>query len=214
MPNDNEKLLAAVSGIPESAGGAASVENSASGTPSDSFTGNEENAVSGEVASVVLKRGRHKKGCVCGRCVQSIRPVKTPGANAGVAVSKPVAPLVEQYTDAERAFAKEAIRALTHTADSLAILWFSAKLKKGGADDVTVDYAKSKLLMAEPTRTGIIENGVVVAEKYRLLKLLPEYLLLIHVGTYASALLGLNAELSKYFKANPIPAKAVNPPVA
>lgn len=156
--------------------------------------------------AVFKSTGKHKKYCRCTDCLAAFPERKNEALRSRPSSVELPAPTRQPITDAERIFAREAIKSLTHTADSCAILYFVGKLKQGGADAETIAYAKSKIIMAEPTRDGIVTNGVIVAEKYNLLRMLPEWCLGLHLANYASGLMALASELNQFLKKKPIPA--------
>ena len=125
-------------------------------------------------------RGRHPKGCACGNCVQSNPALRSP------ARAKPGAESVPLVTDIDRQLARDAIKALTLTLDSLSLLAVNIALTKKDADDETKKFALDKCAMPEATRQGMMNSGAAIAEKYGVCKLAPEAAFAIYLGQWTA----------------------------
>lgn len=127
------------------------------------------------------RRGRHPKECTCPKCTNRKSQVgigNTPNSQSTL-------------TEAEKKLARETVIALTHTADTFALIAIRRKI---GWLNVTAQRdVLERVPMTESLRNGIAESGALVAEKHGIAGKMPEFAL----GAYLSAYMAGIAMLIK-----------------
>jgi hypothetical protein len=166
------------------------------GTPASQTS--ETNAASVASAAVAKRRGRHVANCQCDRCAaRRLNPSGLqPGGKAGALSLSP-----EDLAKRAR-IGKEAIKAVTHTMDTAAVLYLSAKARKVHAPSAFISKLGDSVPMRPDVRTGVSETGYAVAEKYGVEINLPELALLSFLGQWVFNVAALGADIDALAEAN------------
>lgn len=158
----------------------------------------EANAATIASQAVAKRRGRHVANCQCDRCAaRRLNPTGIQPSGKTGAV-----PLSPEDLARRARIGKEAIKAVTHTMDTAAVLYLSAKARKVHAPATFISKLGDSVPMRPDVRTGVSETGYAVAEKYGVEINLPELALCSFLGQWLFNVAALGADIDALADAN------------